>query len=567
MVFVVFAFASNADLTFTKHSSNEPAHSSAGTIFSQTQRPFELASKQYRYRSHCVWNNSANRVLFTYINNHLNPTPMPTASGRHELSDDAVDIVAVDQRSATRERLLSILAGKGQAAPLQVITPRPADAVVRLSPPQMRMWPVHAANPVRNGLAMPLACRIRGDIDASMLEAAVQDVVDRHEMLRSTFAMDDVTVVQRIHDHVKFGLNVVELTSHADGERYAAAMDLIRQDIGRPFDLERGPLLRVILLRLAVDQHILFINVHHMACDGWSLHLLTQALIQQYRARAFGPEKVAAPLRLQYGDYAYWESQRPPVHNTSGRPNYWSELWRDTTAVTELPLDRPRPAGGPMNAARLYSHIEADLSRDIDVVAKTHRATPFAVMLAALHLLVYTATTQRDQLIGVMFAKRPEALMDVIGTFQRLAPMRGRIDPALDLAEWVDTVRTSTLAALANIDVPAEASSTRNGAVATRIFLTQVDGLSSTPAPPGMTIESIELEQGFIAVGDLRITLNRSDVGYSTICWEYATDIFDKATVRRLADHYLRLIETVVAAPQTRIATLPMIPPTAASSV
>ncbi len=300
-------------------------------------------------------------------------------------------------------RLITVAGGR----PARSIPPAPRDRDLPLSFAQQRLWFLTQLEPASAGYNMPIAVRFQGPLSSAVLERAAAGVQRRHESLRTTFARSGREPVQVVSPPRPFRLPVVGL--EAVPAALAEARRLAREEARRPFDLERGPLWRLRLLRLAPADHVVLLTMHHIVSDAWSIRIFIQELVALFGAFSRGEEPSLPPLPplpVQYADFAVWQRAWLSGDLLAGQIAYWKERLGGTLPVLELPLDRPRPPLQTFRGAKLPLAVPADLAERLQALARERGATLFMILLAAFKALLQRYTGQQDLLVGAPIAGR-----------------------------------------------------------------------------------------------------------------------------------------------------------------
>lgn len=427
---------------------------------------------------------------------------------------------------------------------------------------QQRFWYLNQLDPGNPASNIALRFDLCGPFDRDSLHRAVAEVVRRHESLRTTFAEADGQPVQVVHPAVAVDLPCDDLTGLAEADRPARAEAITRGEGSRPFDLTAGPLLRVRLLRLAADRHVLLLTVHHIVADGWSTGVLLDELAAVYEAYALGRPSPLPEPALQYGDYAIWEQQSLADSSLDGQLRYWvgQLAGRPTGSVpTDRPRQTHRPATGEMESVLLPRELTDRLAD----LARRQGATLFMLSLAAVKVLVARLSGATDVCVGSLTAGRSRVELEpLVGVFVNPLAFRTRLDGDPTFTQLLDRVRGTVVDALANQDVPFDrvldaAHPPRHpdrhplfqvNLIHQRAFLKphRVAGLSIRPVP--------SISPG--ALYDLNFIMVERGEGWRLSC-EYNPDLFEAATVRGMLDHIAELLRGAADAPEARLSELP----------
>ncbi|MFL5543021.1 MAG: amino acid adenylation domain-containing protein, partial [Longimicrobiaceae bacterium] len=457
---------------------------------------------------------------------------------------------------------LRLQRGKEEAASAPV---RRGATRAPLSFAQRRMWFLDRLEPgaLYNS---PLALRVRGALDAGALEGALAEVVRRHESLRSVIrAETGAEAEQVVLPPGPFLLPANDLSALPAAAREDEARRIVHDEVRRPFDLAAGPLLRARLLRLADEEHVLVLAMHHVVSDGWSLGVLFRELGALYDAFSRGAPPPLDPLPLQYADYAAWQREHWTEERLAAQLEWWRRALAGAPAVLELPADRSRPAVQSHRGARLRVALPGELAEGVRALARREGATPFMVMLAACQVLLWRWSGEEDLVVGSPVAGRTRTETEgLIGFFVNTLPLRGDLSGDPDFATLLHRVREATLGAYQHQELPFERlvealhpeRSLGHAPVFQHVFALQ----NATPAElrlPGVRMEVMATESG-TARFDLEWSLWEREEGI-TGAIHYAEELFDRETVERMAGHYRRLLEAAVARPSARVSTLPLL--------
>jgi amino acid adenylation domain-containing protein len=406
-----------------------------------------------------------------------------------------------------------------------------------------------------------ICVRIDGWLDLARLELSANRLLARHDVLRTTFDLDHGRAVARIAPAVDIGLEVVDLQDRAD-ERLTEALRLAEREAGHPFALDRPPLLRVRMFRLAPDAHVMLVVVHHTIADGWSLGVFLRELFAVYEALRERPNAELAPLPIQYADYAAW--QRESLRGASiERPlRYWKRQLDGELPVLELPTDRPRPARQTFAGKCHRIHLPADLARDLKTLSRRQDATPFMTLVAAFQTLLHRWCGEDDILVGTPTAGRtlPET-EELIGAFINTLVLRTTLSGNPSFADLLARVRAVALAAYAHQELPFEklVAELKPQRDLSRTPIFQVLFiLQNTPLPslhvPGLSLSLLPVDRG-AAQFDLTLSVTEVADGLDA-AFEYNSDLFDASTIERLAGGFRLLLADAVAHPAKPISQL-----------
>ncbi|WP_052032535.1 non-ribosomal peptide synthetase [Streptomyces viridochromogenes] len=472
---------------------------------------------------------------------------------------------------------LAQLVAEGRAAAhTGRIVPAGRDRRLPLSFAQARLWFLDEFEPGNAAYNAGGVLRLTGELNTGALSAALSALVLRHEVLRTTFDVIDGEAVQVVGDPYEVRLRVTFVTGDDEAQRDARLDAVLREEIAVPFDLRRGPLLRTLLVRLAPDEHVLAVTLHHIVTDGWSMGVVARELGALYgAARETGARDAREvldhaglePLPVQYADYAVWQRERL----TQSELERQLAFWRDRLAGVpplELPTDRPRPAvrgyAGALHPFRLTPEATAALTR----AARTHGASLFMAVTALSRLVLARWSGQRDIALGTLSSGRDRAETEgLIGFFVNTLVLRGEVDESASFGQSLQAVRETVLEAFAHADVPFERVV---DAVVTERDLSRpplvqaLIAFQNTPDEPmvlpGLRLSEQPLTRDFSLFD---VTFNFWEEG-DTLCGsvEYSTELFDESTVRRLVGHLSTLADALDgAADDEPLSRLPMLTP------
>jgi amino acid adenylation domain-containing protein len=472
------------------------------------------------------------------------------------LDDSNVLRAQVDSHAA-RERLLNMLLAAKRTAP------RAADRAVfpierghgplPLSFAQEQLWFLDQLGLVGVSYNVPLALRLVGDLVEGALQRSFEELVRRHESLRTRFAEHDGVPHQLIDPPGSVTLQRVDLLDVTDREKRECALRRIMQEErGYRFDLAEGPLLRVVLVQMASAEHVLVLTMHHIVSDGWSLGILVRELSAIYTAFVRGEESPLTELAVQYADYAVWQRQRLKGELLQGHLQYWRDKLLGAPPQLQLPTDRPRPAVESFRGAALTFELPKTLREAVKELARREGATPFMVFLAAYQILLSRWSGQDDVVVGSPIAGRGgHDVESLIGFFVNMLVLRTHVRPDLTFAQLLEHVRDATLEAYAHQDLPLEllVKELRPDRNLTRQPLFQVAiAMQNYPGEslklPGLTWSWTSAEC-LTTHFDLQLYLYEHTGGLSVVL-QYATDLFDCESIELFARQFQTLLEDIV---------------------
>ncbi|HSF42279.1 MAG TPA: amino acid adenylation domain-containing protein, partial [Thermoanaerobaculia bacterium] len=465
--------------------------------------------------------------------------------------------------------LAALLAGaRGQEAAPEAppLGPVPRDRDLPLSFAQERLWFLDRLEPDSPFYNLPFALEIRGALSVPVLAASLAAVVERHEALRTTFAMANGRPVQVIAPAAGCSLPVADLSDLPEEARSRESRRLATREAGRPFDLARGPLLRATLLRLGAERHALLFTLHHIVSDGWSMGVLMDEVAALYPALSAGEPAALPELPLQYADFAVWQRQWLTGEALERMLGWWAERLAGAPLVLDLPTDRPRPAAQTYRGAHEPVWLPAELVRPLSDLSRRRGVTLFMTLASLFGSLLSRGSGAEDVLLGSPIAGRQHGETErLIGLFVNTLVLRVGVagDPAFQ--ELLERTREMSLGAYAHQDLPfeklVEALQPERSLAHTPVFQAMLV-LQNAPVGavdlPGLTLLPMAVETGTSRF-DLLLSLGEAGGGLLGNL-EYNRDLFDPATVRRLLVHLQALAGAAAEAPGARISELPLLP-------
>ncbi|HIE1659100.1 TPA: pyoverdine non-ribosomal peptide synthetase PvdD [Pseudomonas aeruginosa] len=435
---------------------------------------------------------------------------------------------------------------------------------LRLSYAQERQWFLWQLEPESAAYHIPSVLRLRGRLDLDALQRSFDSLVARHETLRTRFRLDGDEARQEIAASMALPLDIVALGPLEEG----ALARQVETTIARPFDLERGPLLRVSLLRLAEDDHVLVLVQHHIVSDGWSMQVMVEELVQLYAAYSRGLEVALPALPIQYADYALWQRSWMEAGEKERQLAYWTGLLGGEQPVLELPFDRPRPVRQSHRGAQFILELDIDLSQALRRVAQQEGVTAFALLLASFQALLYRYSGQADIRVGVPIANRNRVETErLIGFFVNTQVLKADLDGRMGFDELLAQARQRALEAQAHQDLPFEQlvealqpeRSLSHNPLFQVLFNYQSEARGNGQAFrfDELQMESVQFDSR-TAQFDLTLDLTDEEQRFCAV-FDYATDLFDASTVERLAGHWRNLLRGIVANPRQRLGELPLL--------
>ncbi|WP_263143476.1 non-ribosomal peptide synthase/polyketide synthase [Pseudomonas sp. RIT-PI-AD] len=435
------------------------------------------------------------------------------------------------------------------------------------SPAQQRLWFLWQLDPLGASYNIPGALRLRGDLDEVALQRSFDHLLSRHSGLRTFFFEQDGIALQQVQAAQPLRLQRTDLGEWPPEQRESQAQRLREEEALRPFDLREGPLLRVGLIRLDDQEHLLLVTLHHIVADGWSLNLLIEEFSSLYAA--FAQDRLAqlSELPVQYTDFALWQREWLAQGEGERQLAYWRETLGGSQPVLALPTDRPRHDGGKYRAERLSFGLDPELAEGLKALARERDATLFMLLLAALQSLLHRYSGQDDIRVGVPNANRTRwETQGLVGFFINTLVLRGELDAGTPFQQVLDAARSATLGAQAHQDVPfdqvVEALAGARGANAAGpfqvLFNHQQRDRRALRRLPGLLAEELPWHSRE-AKFELQLQSEEDERGRLTLAFDYAAELFDACTIQRMARHLVALLREAVAHPARPIGELELL--------
>jgi amino acid adenylation domain-containing protein len=431
-----------------------------------------------------------------------------------------------------------------------------------LSFAQQRLWFLHQVEPDSIAYNMPTALRLTGRLNTDALEWGINEIIRRHESLRTTFRLVDNQPVQIIAEQLTLKMPIVELQNFPAEEREAMVMQLAAEEVQRLFDIETGPLVRARLLRLNAEECVLLFTMHHIISDGWSMGVLVNEMAALYRSYIDAQPSPLTELPVQYADFAEWQREWLTKENLERQLQYWKQQLGSELPVLELPTDSVRPPRQSFRGAVRRFALSEELSAAIKSLGRQESATLFMTLLAAFQSLLHRYTNQTDILVGTAIANRNRAEIEgLIGFFVNTLVLRTDFSGHPTFRELLRRIRDLTLGAYAHQDLPFEriVEELQPARDLSRNPIFQVSfNLQNAPIQelelPGLTIRTQEFES-LTTRFDLECHMWDMAGGLQGFLF-FSTDLFEEATIERLLAHYRKFLEEVVANPDQRVSEI-----------
>jgi amino acid adenylation domain-containing protein len=474
--------------------------------------------------------------------------------------------VSVDQlfQKRTIRELAATIEQVQLAEKIPAIARVSRDLPIPLSFTQQRLWFIDRLAPGGSAYNIPASVRIRGPLDLAVLNRVLQEVVSRHESLRTRIEVVKGEPRQVIQDQVSVPLAVIDVTPQQEKEPEAAARRLAREEIQKPFDLQRGPLVRGCLLKLGEQDHVLVVTMHHVISDGWSLGILVREVSALYKAFSAGEASPLAELPIQYADFSVWQRQWVSGDMLDQQLNYWKKQLAEVTAL-DLPTDFPRPALQSQRGDSIEFSVPVELTVKLKQLCLQEGTTLYMALLAAFQTLMSRYSGQHDITTGSPIAGRRRTETEaLIGFFVNTLVLRTDLSGAPGFTTLLQRVKKSTLEAYEHQDVPfeklVEVLSPERDMSRSPLFQAMF-ALQNAPYST-LHLGSATLERFDVrtVAAQFDLTVAMAEMADGMQCSiEYCTDLFEAATITRWIEQFKVLLGGIVANPEQSIAALPLL--------
>ncbi|PYS94472.1 MAG: hypothetical protein DMF50_12430, partial [Acidobacteria bacterium] len=464
-------------------------------------------------------------------------------------------------------RAIDSLRSLGTARPAPALARAPRDRDLPLSFAQQRLWFLDQLEPGCAFYNIPAALRLRGALDAEALRRSLNEIVRRHEALRTTFRAAEGEPVQVIAPALELPLPVTDLGHLPAEEGEVEARRRAADEARAPFDLERGPLVRASLLRLAGDEHVLLLTTHHIVSDGWSMNVFLSDLAHLYGAFRDGRPSPLSDPPIQYADFAIWQRERLQGEFLHEQLEDCTRRLARAPTVLDLPSERPRPAVQTYRGARHSFAFPRDLSEALGDLGRREGVTLFMTLLAGFQSLLFRYTGQEGMLVGSPIAGRNRMETEgLIGFFVNTLVLRGDLSGDPSFRQLLGRTRDAALFSYSHQELPFEklVEALQPERDLTRAPLFQVmfalqPPSGNVPEIPGLAMQYMEVDAG-TSQFDLTLSMSDDEAGLAG-SFEYSTELFDASRIGRMAEHLETLLRAAAADPGRRISSLPILSP------
>ncbi|MGL5793403.1 MAG: condensation domain-containing protein, partial [Waterburya sp.] len=460
------------------------------------------------------------------------------------------------------------------------IQPIPRVGILPVSFAQERVYFIQEVAPESNAYQAQAMLRFQGQLDVTVLQQCLNEIVRRHEIFRTTFSTIDGRLFQAIHPASPISLRVVDLQIFSEGDQEAEIQRLFDAEVQKPFDLDRLPLVRWVLLKLSDREHLLLHIEHHMVHDGWSFNnVFLREFVELYRAFSAGHPSPLPELPIQFVDFAHWQREWVNSQKAKAQLTYWQQKLSGSPPLLELPYvseagrrHRSRPTEQTYNGAQIRVELPVNLCESLQVLSRQEGVTLFMTTLAAFLVMLHRYTGQDDLCVGTAVAnRRMHETEGLIGMIVNNLVLRTDLSGNPIFRELLDRVRSCTLEAFANEDLPFDKvvevlKPVRN--LSYNPLFQAMFSFHDTPLPnlslPDLNIspnvalsnKSTKFDLDVVVMPNYQQQFRENGI---TVIWEYNTDLFDAATIQQMVEQYQNLLEAIVTNPEQRLGELPLL--------
>ncbi|HEU5227255.1 MAG TPA: amino acid adenylation domain-containing protein, partial [Ktedonobacteraceae bacterium] len=475
----------------------------------------------------------------------------------------------IDDITAERDALLALLSseeGFAASATETTITAQERGSVVPLSFAQQRLWFLQQWEPDSPLYTIATAIHLQGKLHLVALQQSLNEIIRRHEILRTRFAVAEEQAVQIIAPTLTLPLAVEQAEKVRLPERATLMQRLAAEEAEQPFELQQGPLLRVRCIQIAQEEHLLLITMHHSISDGWSMGVFFHELELLYNAFVQHKFSPLPPLPIQYADFALWQRQWLQGERLETHIAYWKQQLHGIPDLLPLPVDRPRPKVQTHGGAIQSVHISQALTATLKKLSQQEQVTLFMLLLATFQVLLLRYSQQEDIVVGTPIANRShDELAGLIGFFSNTLVIRTDLSGNPSFRELLKRVRDVALDAYAHQDLPFEKlveelrpTRSLDHTPLFQVMFSLQNTASVSLALSGLTAQFLATSDNGTAKYDVNLELKDTADGVVGYC-EYSRDLFDAPTIHRLIGHYHTLLEAVAEQPDTRLYALPLL--------
>ncbi|MBC8088378.1 MAG: AMP-binding protein, partial [Phycisphaerae bacterium] len=477
----------------------------------------------------------------------------------------ALDAALKAQLTEHKAAVMDVLGSTSSRLQLRRV---PRVAPLPISFAQQRLWFLDRMQPGNSHYNISFATRIRGTLDIEAFSAALNLLPQRHESLRLRIRELDGNPFAELMETVGNVVVFEDLSALDAGAQTRESERLVVQHSTAPFDLAAGPMIHCAIIRLSDQDHILVISMHHLASDGWSLNVVVREIREEYEARTLGRRSSLPALPLQYVDFAAWQREQLHSGMFAHQLAYWQGQLAGAPSVLELPADRPRPPVLSYRGTRRDYRMSPGLRNEIKLFARANDVTMYMVMLAAWQVLLHRYSGQDDIVVGSPMANRDRAELEgLVGCFVNNVVMRGNLEGNLRFRDFLSQMKSVVLGAFDNRELPFDRlveglrpeRSTSHSPIFQVMFTLHSFPIDATE-PVGLTLEPFKVDDGGLGSSRFDLTLEIDEhEGGLRLMYEYATDLFDAATITRMHEQYEQLLTAAIHDATVPVDNLPLL--------
>ncbi len=483
-----------------------------------------------------------------------------------ESPSERLNNLSTEKRALLAMRALQLKKKSGRSESQSIPRRKENGTAPPLSFAQQRIWFLDQLEPGSPAYNIPTSVRLKGELNIAALEQTFNEIVRRHEALRTTFSMVDDKLAQIISQPDRLELKVLDIGAMGEAERESEANRLATLEAKSPFDLARGPLLRISLIKLADLDHVLLVSMHHIISDGWSVGVLIKEVATLYEAYCAGAPSPLVELPIQYADYAVWQREYLQAEVLDEQIQYWKKQLAGAPPVLELPTDRARPALQSYRGGRRRLSIPKRVTERLEEIGQEQEATIYMVLMAGFQVLMMRYSGQKDIVIGTPIAGRTRGELEgLIGFFVNTLVMRGDMRGNPRFTEMVRRVRGVALGAYGHQEVPFERLVEELGVEREMshapVFQVMM-GLQNAPRGESQQVRGLKLSRigGERGTSKFDMTMGLIETGEGIAgTVEYNTDLYDEATIERMIRHYERMMERIGVDEEQRVMEIEML--------
>ena len=434
-----------------------------------------------------------------------------------------------------------------------------------LSFAQTRLWFIAQLIPENNPYHVPIFWQLKGVLNQQALEQAIAEIINRHEILRTNFSVVNESPIQVINPTYKLTIPVIDISGLTEEIKLQQAEQLAIEELQKPFDLETDSLVRVTLLKLDPESHILLLVIHHIVFDGWSANIFRQEFSSLYKTFCAKQPPSLPKLSLQYADFAHWQRQWLQGEKLQTQLNYWRQRLNNAPPLLELPTDQPRPSVQTYRGASHYFALNQTLTQQLKQLSQKAGTTLFMTLLTAFKLLLSRYSRQKDIVVGTAIANRHHQEIELLmGFFVNTLALRTNLEGNPTFLELLQQVKQNTLEAYDHQDLPFEklADELQIERSLSHHPLFQVAFTLQNETERTVQLSELSLSpfewQNTTTLFDLSLNCRETPQGIVAE-FEYATDLFTATTIQRMGEHFVVLLEGIVANPNQTINTIPIL--------